>query len=104
LHRIAARVPCFPDAIQTFIKVVTQIDDGKMSSEQIGVLINESRARDTLSLWNLIPATDDVETRVRLIKRIKQFAELPAEIDQRDLLNADRNAPERWRDVLSELW
>ncbi|MHC4549289.1 MAG: FecR family protein [Planctomycetota bacterium] len=69
----------------------------------LGAALAAARARDTLTLWHLLPRVEG-DARARVLARLAEFEALPAGVSRESILRLDAEALGRWRDALRHLW
>ena len=89
-----AGTPWFEDASQALRDALDRFDTG--GREALADIRAAARARDTLTLWNLLPDVDE-PTRAQLLDRILEFHPLPAGLTREGVLALDRA-------MLDDLW
>ncbi len=93
--------PSFDTASASLRESLARVDTGDASA--LGVVLGESRPRDTLTLWHLLPRVG-VEDRRRVYDRMAQLAAPPPEATREAVLQLDRGALEAWRRRLEVVW
>ena len=66
-------------------------------------MLNHSRARDTLTLWHLLPRVNEND-RVRVYEKMESFAPPPAGVTREGVLKLDQAMLGQWRDALQGSW
>lgn len=67
-------LPFFGDASKAFRDAVEQFDRGEDRDAAVTAILAQSRPRDTLTLWHLLPRVDD---NARVVDRIEKLGGLP---------------------------
>jgi hypothetical protein len=96
--------PRFADAPAPLRAALRRLDFDGPSDEALGVVMKSARAKDTLSLWNLLSAVSAAQ-RPLVYDRIVRLAHAPPEpITREAVLALDPKALEEWRETLEPLW
>ena len=99
--RLALAELDFPsNATPSFVSSVKP-DSSKPSALQ--VLLAESRPRDTLTLWNLLPRVDGAE-RVLVYERLAGFSSPPEGVTREGILRLDNQMLSVWKEQLETTW
>ena len=98
--------PYFDDATREFQEALKKFDfdkDPASRAEALAATLNNARARDTLTLWHLLPRVND-EDRVRVYEKIEGFSPPPAGVTREGVLKLDHGMLEQWRLALEGSW
>ena len=98
--------PYFNDSTLEFQQALNKIDfdkDPTVRPAALDSMLNHARARDTLTLWHLLPRVNETE-RVRVYEKMESFAPPPAGVTREGVLKLDQYMLDRWRNVLQESW
>ena len=98
--------PYFDDSTVEFQKSLKEIDFGKDSAkrgEALASVLGQSRPRDTLTLWHLLPRVNDAE-RVRVYEKMESFGAPPAGVTREGVLKLDQKMLAQWRTALEGSW
>ena len=98
--------PYFDDSSVEFQKALKQVDfdkDPAKRSLALESMLSHSRARDTLTLWHLLPRVNHAE-RVRVYEKMLSFAAPPAGVTREGVLKLDQNMLQQWRVSLEGSW
>lgn len=98
--------PYFDDSAPEFQKALNQVDfdkDPANRSAALESILNYSRARDTLTLWHLLPRVNESD-RVRVYEKMESFAPPPAGVTREGVLKLDQAMLGQWRDALQGSW
>jgi hypothetical protein len=98
--------PYFEDAPRSFRTALEAIDfehDAAARAGALDVMLNQARARDTLTLWHLLARVEG-EDRVRVYERIAALVPPPAGVTREGVLRLDQQMLDRWKDVLESSW
>jgi hypothetical protein len=80
---------------------VARFDGGDPTA--IAAVVATAGPSDTITLWNLLARTAPAE-RVAVHDRLDALTPRPPSVDAEDVLAADPDALERWRQALDEAW
>jgi len=100
---IGPGTPCFEDAADTFKRTLARFDFEHGGPEALRTILTAARARDSLTLWNLLARVGPAE-RPLVLDRMTEFSPLPLEITREQVLSLDRKALDQWREQLSWDW
>jgi FecR protein/Putative zinc-finger len=105
---IGPGTPYFEDASEKFRQALTQLDfedeiTPLAKATSLKVLLDESRIRDTLTLWHLLARVDGAD-RVHVYERMAQLAPPPEGVTRQGALQLDRQMLELWRNSMKERW
>jgi len=67
------------------------------------VLLGESRARDTLTLWHLLARVEGKD-RIRVYEKVAGFVSPPVGVTREGILQLDQQMLQLWRDKLEASW
>jgi hypothetical protein len=98
--------PYFDDSSPEFQKALKDVDfdqDSAKHGEALDSLLGHSRARDTLTLWHLLPRVNETE-RARVYDKMETFAAPPAGVTREGVLKLDQKMLEQWRVALERSW
>jgi hypothetical protein len=98
--------PYFDDSTPEFQNALKKVDfdkDPTTRSEALVATLNNARARDTLTLWHLLPRVDG-DDRVRVYEKMESFAPPPAGVTREGVLKLDQNMLELWKVSLEGNW
>jgi hypothetical protein len=94
--------PYFEDASPALRSGVDYFD-ATADPAVLGVIVNEARRRDTLTLWNLLHRVD-LEWRGRICDRMVVLSPPPQGVTRDAVLALDSAALERWYDEIEYGW
>jgi hypothetical protein len=94
--------PYFEDASETFRTALSRVDSGHDPAQTKVVLAN-SRVRDTLTLWNLLPRVEGVE-RELVYDRMATLVSPPKGVTREGILNLDQKMLDEWKEKLETRW
>ena len=89
------QVPYFDDAPDSLKHAVENYD--------LSAMLNESRARDTLTLWHLLWRVAGID-RERVFDRIATLTPVPAGVMREQALRLDPETLRRWKEELAWTW
>jgi FecR-like protein/putative zinc finger protein len=98
--------PYFDDSTPEFREALKTIDfsqDRTAKADALSTMLNQSRPRDTLTLWHLLPRVND-EERVRVYEKMAAFAPPPTGVTREGVLKLDQTMLEQWRVALEGSW
>lgn len=98
--------PYFNDSTLEFQEALKTVDfekDPESRSAALESMLNQSRDRDTLTLWHLLPRVNEAE-RVRVYERMERFAPPPAGVTREGVLKLDQKMLDQWRYALEGSW
>jgi hypothetical protein len=93
--------PYFEDALPALRAALARLDHGERAA--LESVLAGSRARDTLTLWSLLPRVDAAE-RAQVYERLAALAVPPAGVARERVLAADAAALLAWRRALEPAW
>jgi hypothetical protein len=94
--------PYFEDASASF-RAAVDLYDATADASSLRTALAEARARDTLTLWNLLPRVDGSE-RERLYARLAILAPPPKGVTRDKVIALDAHALNLWYDELEYVW
>jgi ferric-dicitrate binding protein FerR (iron transport regulator) len=98
--------PYFEDSSPPFQAALRALDSGihgPAAAQQLQILLHESRVRDALSLWHLIPRVDP-EARGLVYDRLAQLLPPPSGVTREGIDALDPKMMDAWKKVVSQLW
>ncbi len=95
--------PFFEDAPEELAAALSRFDFEAGGTEALGVVLENARARDTLTLWHLLSRVEGAE-RVRVYERLVAFAPLPEGVTREGVLGLDASMLGTWKDRLEDDW
>jgi hypothetical protein len=91
--------PYFEDASPEFRRAVAQLDAENVKADQraaaLEVVLSQSRSRDALTLWHLLPRVPEAE-RGRVYDRLAQLVAPPAQVTREGILRLDPQMLDVW--------
>jgi hypothetical protein len=93
--------PSFDDAPAVLKDALAAFDSGNGAA--LDAVLESARARDTLTLWNLLSRTG-VSERVRVHNRMVELVPLPKSISAQKILELDPETLKHWREELAWKW
>ena len=103
---IGPGTPYFEDAAEDFRSALANVDfenDSGIRTSALDLMLDQSRVRDTLTLWHLLSRVDGSD-RVRVYEKIASFVPPPAGVTREGILQLDQKMLELWRDQLEMNW
>jgi hypothetical protein len=98
--------PYFEDAAPSFSAALEDFDfggDAAARASALNSMLIEARARDTLTLWHLLPRVDGND-RERVYDKIASFVPPPEGVTREGVLKLDQGMLDRWKDALEASW
>ncbi len=98
--------PYFEDASDRLKQALEVVDFGKDERDRarhLDVVLQESRARDTLTLWYLIPRLRG-DLRGQVVDRMMALAPPPEGVSRAGVLSLDETMMNEWKSVLERVW
>ena len=96
--------PYFDDSTPEFQNALRQFDkDPGSRGDSLSLLLSQARAKDTLTLWHVMPRVND-EDRVRVYEKMAGFVPPPAGVTREGVLQLDQKMLEQWRHSLEFVW
>jgi hypothetical protein len=98
--------PYFDDSTKEFRDALREVDfsnDAAVRNSALASMLGHARARDTLTLWHLLPRVNEAE-RVRVYEKMESFAPPPAGVTREGVLKLDQTMLEQWRQALAVNW
>lgn len=91
--------PVFEDAADAFRAAIDRIDRGDASDSALDEVIATTRAKDSLTLWHLLPRVDET-TRQRVAAHLVTLLDQPRGVSARELAQLDSSAMDRaWEET-----
>jgi FecR protein/Putative zinc-finger len=98
--------PYFVDRPLAFRRALASFDfedDPKARNAALGLLLGQSTARDSLTLWHLLPRVEG-DDRVRVYEKLASFWPPPSGVTREGVLNLDEKMLQRWKENLEADW
>ena len=99
---IGPGTPYFEDASETFRSALSKVDFDHDFS-QIRIVAANSRVRDTLTLWNLLPRVSDAD-RVLVYDRLAVLVPPPRGVTRKGVLKLNQQMLDEWKEKLESRW
>jgi len=103
---IGPGTPYFEDSPLAFREALKQVDfneDAVTKSAALTSMLDQTRPRDTLTLWHLLARVNG-EDRVRVYEKMTAFVPPPAGVTREGVLQLDQKMLETWRYTLESSW
>jgi hypothetical protein len=100
---IGPGTPYFKDASVKFKTALAKLDFEKEREDTLGIVLRESRERDSLTLWHLLSRLDETE-RSRVYDRLTELISPPEEVTRSGVLQLDRKMLDSWKHKLESIW
>ena len=98
--------PFFEDSSAQFQSALDYVDsatEGPERTRQLEILLRQSRVRDGLTLWHLLPGLDR-QSRGLIYDRLAQLLPPPAQVTRDGILALDPKMLDAWKTIVSQLW
>ena len=98
--------PFFEDSSTRLQSSLEYLDSGKEGverSRQLEIVLSESRVRDALTLWHLLPRVD-AQSRGQIYDRLAQLIPPPPEVTRDGIKALDPMMLDVWKATVSQLW
>jgi len=95
--------PYFDDAPDRLKQALESFGFEKAGGDALGVILSESRVRDTLTLWHLLSRVEGAD-RERVFDRMAFLTPVPAGVSREQALKRDPQTLDRWREELAWTW
>lgn len=105
---IGPGTPYFEDAAESFRDALAQVDfdrglNVKSGATPLQIILNNSRVRDTLTLWNLLPRVDGPD-RAMVYERMAVLVPPPDGVTRDGVLALNQPMLDAWKEVLEPRW
>ncbi len=91
------------EPLQSALDYLDTATEGPERAERLEIAIRESRVRDALSLWHLLPRIDPT-SRGLVFDRLAQLLPPPAGVTRDGIMRLDPAMIEAWQEIVSQLW
>lgn len=98
--------PFFEDSsipLQSALKYLDSAKEGPERTRQLEIVLRESRIRDGLTLWHLIPRLD-AQSRSLVYDRLSQLIPPPPEVTRDGIVALDAKMLDAWKPLVAQLW
>jgi hypothetical protein len=95
--------PYFEDASLPFRDALAKFDFEGGSTEALEIVLDESRDRDSFTLWHLIQRVDS-DTRKIVLDRMIALVGLPKGVTREGIMQLNKEMLETWKDELDTVW
>lgn len=96
-------IPYFDDAPESLKQALETFGFEKDGAGALGIILSESRVRDTLTLWHLLSRVDAAD-RERVFDRMAALTPVPTGVSREQALKLDPQTLDRWREELAWTW
>ena len=100
---IGPGTPYFEDASEVFLNALTRFDFEGGGKAALGIVLAESRKRDTMTLINLLHRVRRND-RIRVYERLAALVPPPEGVTMAGVMRLDEGMLERWRMELTWVW
>jgi hypothetical protein len=96
--------PYFDDSTPEFQNALRDFDkDPAGGTDAVASMLDQSRAKDTLTLWHLLPRVNE-EVRARIYEKMAGFVAPPEGVTREGVMKLDQKMLEQWRHSLEIVW
>ena len=95
--------PYFEDASAQFRDALAKFDFEGGSIDALNIVLDESRDRDSFTLWHLIQRVDET-TRGVVLDRMVALVGLPEGVTREGIMRLDKKMLDYWKDELDTVW
>ncbi len=96
--------PYFDDSTPQFRNALRDFDKNSGSrTDSLTSMLGESRPKDTLTLWHLLPRVNEAD-RTRVYQKIADLVPPPVGVTREGVLKLDQKMLEQWRHSLEVIW
>jgi len=99
-------IPFYEDASSEFQAAVGRLEtlaEGPERARELEVVLRESRIRDVLSLWHMLPRLDP-QSRGLIYDRMAQLIPPPPGVTRDGIAKLDSLMLDEWKKIVSQLW
>lgn len=100
---IGPGTPYFEDAGDAFVQALEKFDFEDGGDEAFSAVLNDSRPRDTFTLWHLLSQVEG-ERRSRVLERMIKLVGLPTGVTRAGVMRLSRKMLDSWKDELDTVW
>ena len=100
---IGPGTPYFEDAPDTLVQALEKLDFENGGEEALNAVLNDSRQRDTFTLWHLLSRVEGVE-RSRVLERMIKLVGLPTGVTRAGVMRLNQKMLDTWKDELDTVW
>ena len=101
--RAGPGIPYFDDAPENLKQALERFAFEKAGNEALGIILDEARIRDTLTLWHLLSRVEAGD-RGRMYDRIAALTPVPVGVSREQALQLDPETLNRWKEELAWTW
>lgn len=95
--------PFFETATENFKEDLRKFDFEAGGEKYLDSIIEQAKAKDTLTLWHLLSRVSENE-REKVFNKILKFAKLPYGVNKKGILELDKKMIEEWRYEIELNW
>jgi Putative zinc-finger/FecR protein len=100
---IGPGTPYFADATGAFAKALEKFDFENGGEEAFNAVVNDSRPRDSFTLWHLLSRVE-AEQRSRVLERMIKLVGLPNGVTREGVMQLNQKMLDTWKDELDTVW
>lgn len=95
--------PYFADATDAFAEALEKFDFENGGEDAFNAVLNDSRPRDTFTLWHLLSRVEGTE-RSRVLERMIKLVGLPTGVTRAGVMRLNQKMLDMWKDELDTVW
>jgi hypothetical protein len=100
---IGPGTPYFEDAGEALVQALEKLDFENGGEEAFYAVLNDSRPRDTFTLWHLLSRVEG-EQRSRVLERMIKLVGLPKGVTRKGVMQLNQEMLDTWKDELDTVW
>jgi hypothetical protein len=100
---IGPGTPYFEDASDVFVHALEEFDFEDGGERAFSAVLEQSRPRDTFTLWHLLSRVEG-ERRIQVLNRMIELVGLPKGITREGTLSLDQKTLDAWKDEMDTVW
>lgn len=100
---VGVSIPYYQDASASFRNAVLALDETPGDEIALALVLNESRRRDALTLWHILPLVNGA-ARERVVTRLHALAPMPGNVSRGEVLALDDRDLDRWLEEIEPAW
>lgn len=98
-----AGTPYFETATDRLRDALARFDFENGGDEALAIVLNEADARDSFTLWNLLPRVNDAQ-RSRVFDQMVKLVGLPKGVTREGVMRLDEKMLQLWAEELDTVW
>lgn len=100
---IGPGTPYFDDASDELQAALARFDFENGGHDQLKIVLDESRDRDTFTLWHLLSRVDESQ-RAEILEKMIALVGLPNGVTREAVMRLDQETLELWKEELDTVW